>query len=116
MGLALILATMNNNNQPQQQQPNPNVRYERTKGTQKIWINTAGTNLQDVTAQMDFSTRLCNVNGVADGGGDQFPMAIPVPSGFYDPEKFEFGVTGSLILVNLPFSSEEPVEVRRLEF
>ena len=65
---------------------------------------------------MDFSNCICIVNGVPDGGGDQFPMAIPVPSGFYDPEKFEFGVTGSLILVNLPFSSEEPVEVRRLEF
>ena len=112
----LILGKMNNNNQPQQQQPNPNVRYERTKGAQKIWINTTGTNLRDVRAQMDFSTGLCNVNGVAHGGGDQFPMAIPVPSGFYDQEKMKFGFRGSLILLNLPFSSDEPVKLRCLEF
>ena len=53
---------------------------------------------------MDFSNGVSNVNGVANGGGDQFPMAIPVPSGFYDLGKFEFGVRGSLILVNFPFS------------
>ena len=28
---------------------------------------------------MDFSNCICIVNGVADGGGDQFPMAILVP-------------------------------------
>lgn len=46
----------------------------------------------------------------------QFPMAIPVPSGCYDPGKFEFGVRVSLILVNFPFISEEPVKIPHLEF
>ena len=81
--LSLILATMNDNNQPQQQKPNPNpnpnVLYKRTRWAQKIWINIVGTNLQDVRVQMDFSNCICIVNGVPDGGGDQFPMAILVP-------------------------------------